>query len=210
MDHRSRKEHRDKKASRKRRRSSSGSSSISSSSSLSNDRAEKRRKDKPIKILHDVVIKLPNRPPSGTSQQLLRVDIRQGDEELVPVFDPSEDDADVERWTKQVDGIAEQFEWDGRAILRLIVTRLKGHAKQWYDTRHEVTSTWSEVKEALIQQFRKTIPFAKLIKEAVLYETTSGQELRDYCLQKLDKIRKLKLPISDEHIIDMIIDGIKH
>lgn len=91
---------------------------------------------------------------------------------------------------------------------RLILGRLKGHARQWYDTRPRVAVTWQETKEALKQQFRKSVPFSKLFKEAALYESYPGQALGDYCFQKLSKMRKLDIEIPDKYLIDAVIDGI--
>ncbi|XP_029054694.2 uncharacterized protein LOC114881970 [Osmia bicornis bicornis] len=135
--------------------------------------------------------------------------VRQGDEQMIPLFDPSKDDLVVEKWMERVDGLAEQFDWDDRSILRLIASRLRGHARQWYDTGLQVTTTWTETKAGMIQQFRKSVPFLKLFKEAALYKASPGQSLRDYCFQKLNKIRNLDIVIREEYQIDMVIDGIK-
>lgn len=178
------------------------------SSSPSVDDTELRIRDERIKLLESMVEKLCNRP--ANPEQRPRVDIRPKDEYLLPIFDPSDDASNVERWTDEVDKTAEQFGWDGRAILRLIVDRMKGHARQWFETRRQSASTWPEIKAALIQQFRKSVPFVKLMREAVLYEAAPGQDLGDYCFQKLDKLRKLEATYTDEQLIDMVIDGINH
>ncbi|XP_011861043.1 PREDICTED: uncharacterized protein K02A2.6-like [Vollenhovia emeryi] len=85
--------------------------------------------------------------------------------------------------------------------------RLKGHARQWYDTRPRLAITWTEMKESLKQQFCKSVPFSKLFKEAALYESAPGQALGDYCFQKLNKMRKLDI-IPDKYLIDAVIGGI--
>lgn len=80
----------------------------SSSGSLLDDRANKLLQER-IKVLESVVEILSSRAASQLAQPprvLQRVDIRQEDEELLPLFDPSEDDADVERWIEQVDDTA--------------------------------------------------------------------------------------------------------
>lgn len=97
--------------------------------------------------------------------------------------------------------------------MRLILTRLKGHAKLWYNTRPEVVITWIATKEEIMQQFRKSVPFNKLLKDAALYETSRGQALGYCCFNKLNKLRKLDLVIPDilvipEYLIDAVIGGI--
>jgi len=107
-----------------------------------------------------------------------------------------------------VDDLAKQYEWDDRAIMRLIPGRLRGHARQWYDTQPRLAITWEETKELLKQQFRKSVPFSKLFREAALYECAPGQALGDYCFQKLNKMRKLDIRIPDKYLIDVVIGGI--
>ncbi|XP_026827722.1 uncharacterized protein LOC113562444 [Ooceraea biroi] len=60
----------------------------------------------------------------------------------------------------------------------------------------------------LQQHFRKSIPFAKLLREAALYGSVPGQVLGDYCFQKLNKLRKLDVQIPDKYLIDAVIGGI--
>lgn len=83
---------------------------------------------------------------------------------MIPPFDPARDELVIEKWIEHVDDLAEQYGWDGydRAIMRLIPSRLKGHARQWYDARPRLAVTWAETKGDLKQQFRKSIPFSRL------------------------------------------------
>ncbi|CAK9804619.1 hypothetical protein ANTQUA_LOCUS8955 [Anthophora quadrimaculata] len=92
--------------------------------------------------------------------------------------------------------------------MRLIASRLRGHARQWYDTRTEFATTWAETKVFLVAQFRRTMPFSRLLREADLYEAKPGQQLGDYCFQKLNLIRRLNIGLSDEKTIDMVIFGV--
>lgn len=46
-----------------------------------------------------------------------------------------------------------------------------------------------------MDQFRKSIPFAKMFTKAAIYQAAPGQKLGDYCFKKLDKIRKLNVNI---------------
>ena len=50
--------------------------------------------------------------------------------------------------------------------------------------------------------------FAKLLKEAALYETQPEQDLSEYCFNKLDKLRSLKLKIPEEYLVDAVIGGV--
>lgn len=126
----------------------------------------------------------------------------------MPLFDPLKDDLVIEKWIKHVDDLAEQYDWNDRSIMRLIPGRLKGHARQWYDARPRLAITWADTKDSLKQQFRKSVPFSKLFREAAIYGSTPGQALGDYCFQKLSKMRKLDINIPDRYLIDAVIGGI--
>ncbi|CAK9814127.1 Pro-Pol polyprotein [Anthophora plagiata] len=134
--------------------------------------------------------------------------VRPGDEQLIPMYDPSKEDVAIENWVRHVDDLAARFSWDDLCVMRLIASRLKGHARQWYDTRMQVATTWAETKVLLVAQFRRTMPFSRLLREADLYEAKPGQSLGDYCFQKLNLIRRLNIGLSDEKTIDMVVYGI--
>lgn len=134
--------------------------------------------------------------------------IHKGDEQMIPLFDPSQDDLVIEKWIEHVDKLAVQYNWDERAIMRLIPSRLKGHARQWYDTRQNLAVSWTETKELLKQHFRKSVRFSKLFKEAALHASSPGQALGDYCFQKLNMLRKLDIIIPDKYLVDAVIGGI--
>lgn len=68
---------------------------------------------------------------------------------MIPLFDPSRDDPVIDKWIEHVDDSAAQYDWNEKAILRLIPSRLKGHARLWYDTRQRVAITWTEAKEGI-------------------------------------------------------------
>lgn len=183
----------------KRERSRSLSGSVSGSESDG-----RRRRDERFEQLERIVKNLDRRSGSHARGSC----IHKGDELMIPLFDPSKDDLVVEKWIEHVDDLAAQYDWDDKAILRLIPGRLRGHARQWYDARPRLTGTWNNIKDSLIQQFRKSVPFSKLFKEAAVYESIPGQSLGDYCFQKLSKMRKLDVVIPDKYLIDAVIGGI--
>jgi hypothetical protein len=123
-----------------------------------------------------------------------------GDEYLIPIFDPAKDDARIEHWVERVDSLAERYRWDD-TIIRLI-------ASQWYNEQTRYDATRAHIRNDFVAQFRKSVPFSKLLKEAANYETTAGQTLGDYCFQKLSKLRALQLQIPEECLVDAVIGGI--
>ncbi|XP_026666917.1 RNA-binding protein 25-like [Ceratina calcarata] len=130
------------------------------------------------------------------------------DEYTVPVFDPVRDSADIEKWVGQVDRLARRYQWSDDDIIRIIARNLKGHAKRFYDEEQEYDHSWKSLSRLLIRQFRKPMPFGRLLKEAANFSARPGQKLGDYCFEKMSKLRALKLDIPDEYMEDAIISGI--
>lgn len=158
-----------------------------SSQPSSSGRDGRKKQDDCIDIFKELFIQLSNVSKeqwlaSQECQQAKKNNICPGDQALIPYFDPATDNITVIQWTKDVDELAKKFCWDECSILRLIVPRLKGNARKWYDTRCCVAGSWSEIKSSMIKTFNKPLPFAKLIKEAILYETKPGQNLGDYII----------------------------
>ncbi|XP_011883872.1 PREDICTED: uncharacterized protein LOC105571014 [Vollenhovia emeryi] len=191
--HKSRHESERRKSKRKR-----------SYSPRSSSEDQRKQSDERFERLERIVESLDRRSRSHTGGSY----IQKGDELMIPLFDPSKDDLVIEKWIEHVDDLSAQYDWDDKAILRLIPGRLRGHARQWYDARPRLTGMWSEIKNSLTQQFRKSVPFSKLFKEAANYESTPGQSLGDYCFQKLSRMRKLDITIPDKYLIDAVIGGI--
>jgi hypothetical protein len=59
--------------------------------------------------------------------------VHSGDEYLIPVFDSAKDDTRIEHWVERVDCLTKPYQWYDNMIIRLIASRLKGSACQWYD-----------------------------------------------------------------------------
>lgn len=100
-----------------------GSSKRKRHESSSSSDGESKRRDEWLERLERLVESMGRPPPPRSSS------IQKGDELMIPSFDPSRDILTVEKWIEHVDDLAEQYDWDGRAIMRLIPGRLKGHAR---------------------------------------------------------------------------------
>ena len=178
--------------------SSSGSSSSSSSSSCSSSSSKCTRKR--IKILEAELKLMNSRQP--------RFLVRPGDELLIPEFDPSDDTSDAATWVERVEVQASRYHWTDDVIFRLIAGRLKGNARAWYDETTKYHISWEEFAITLKKQFCKSVPFNTLFKDAALYEASPGQSLGDFCFQKLTRLRRMKLTLPDEYVIDAVIGSI--
>lgn len=67
---------------------------------------------------------------------------------------------------------------------------------------------WQYLKEVLIKQFRKPLPFSKLLLDAATYQATQGQDLGEYCFDKLAKLKLLNRHIPEPYLVNAVIGGI--
>lgn len=188
---------RDRGSRKKRSRDSSSSSTDSDSSATMK---------KQLKMLKKQIDELKNKPSTSSAADAAALFI--SDEQAIPVFDSSKDDISIETWVTKVDTLGERYKWSDEYIIRIIASRLKGHARQWYYEQTKNDASWYEMKSMMLEHFRKSVPFANLLRDASNYEARPNQNLGDYCFRKLSKLRALKLQIPDECLVDAVIGGI--
>jgi hypothetical protein len=73
--------------------------------------------------------------------------------------------------------LAKNYGWDDRSTTKLIASRLQRMARRWYDAQDHPGMNWRDMRAQLVKQFHKPLPFAKLLREAALYEAQPGQDL---------------------------------
>lgn len=181
-----------KKVKTKARRKRSPLSNTSSSSS--DDEQETSRRQKKRRAIRGNVHFF------GTSNY--------GEEKMIPVFDPQKADQSIEIWVRRVDELVKCYKWDDLTIIRLVTNRLVGMARRWYDSQEQLAVKWKKMKKLLVKQFTKPLPFSKLLRDAATYETQSNQNFSEYCFNKLDKLRALKIKIPEVYLVDAVIGGI--
>lgn len=74
----------------------------------------KKRREERVERLERIVESLDRRSYTRSSC------IHRGDEQMIPMFDTLKDDLVIEKWIEHVDDLAMQYDWDNRAIMRLI------------------------------------------------------------------------------------------
>lgn len=92
--------------------------------------------------------------------------------------------------------------------LPIIARNLRGHARKFYHEEQSRDHSWRTLKELFFRQFKKPVPFGRLLREAASYSARPGQKLGDYCFEKLTRLRALKVEIPDAYLEDAIIVGI--
>lgn len=183
--------------------SASTSSTTSTDSSDTNTSQSTKRLRRKLKNLQNRLNVVENRATINVGGQ-----VGQGEEYVIPVFDPQRSDQSIVTWTRRVDELARTYKWNDVTTVKLVANRLRGMARRWYDTQDQLRVSWTEMKTLLEKQFKKPMPFSKLFKNAALYEARPGQDLSEYCFNKLEKLKSLNLIIPEQSQIDAVIGGI--
>jgi hypothetical protein len=123
-----------------------------------------------------------------------------GENDVIPVSDPQSTQS-VDTRVHRVDELAKNYVWDDRSTTKLVVSRLQGMVKRWYDAQDQLGMNWRNMRAQLVKQFHKPLPFAKLLREAALYEVQPGQDLSEYCFLKMEKLKALKLAIPEDYLL---------
>lgn len=187
-------------------------------SSSENDRSytPPRRNDEPqqleLAVTNDDLLALRRLVSTGSNNVVENSNVRPNvpyfkDDRLISDFDPNH--SNVNDWLHKINDLAHMYRWDELTIVYLALGKLKGTARVWYDGLRSTRYTWKQWQEMLIKTFPSKINFGKLFYEAATYEAMPGQDLSVYSFTKQSKINKLGIDLSDEQIVDCVIEGIK-
>lgn len=127
---------------------------------------------------------------------------------FLPEFDSEASKFDVDDWLEKVNNCATVYNWEDKTKLFFAVCKLRGNAKIWYDELPNPPLTWEVFSRMITRQFTGELGFGKLLKEAVLYTSTPGQDLKTYCFLKVGKSNRLKLDLSEDKLVDFVAEGI--
>lgn len=131
------------------------------------------------------------------------------DDRLLSDFDPTNDNQNINDWLNKVNECARMYHWDELTTIYLALGKLQGIARVWYDGLKTTQYSWTQWEHLLKTTFPSKLNFGQLFHAAASYKAQIGQDLHEYCFTKLTKLNKLRLTLTDEQIIDVIIDGVQ-
>lgn len=127
---------------------------------------------------------------------------------IIGEFNPA--NQNVREWIDAIDEYAIIYKWNDRTICHLALTKLRGAADVWYRGLPSRIFTWSEWKDLLIQNFVAKRNLHKLMENMVMCVAKNNQSLYEYAFEKLAHINKLKISLTDEDKVDLIMGGINN
>ena len=189
---------------RRRRRSrtrSIGSLRTSPVDRHSSERSRARSRDTDIARLAEALSGIVSSSTKRSSNQFLN-------EKFLPEFDPGTKILSAVEWIEKINDCSVVYEWDDKVKLYLSGCKLRGNAKLWYDGLTHSFLNWEVFSHALIKQFPGEESFGRLFNDVAAYKSKPGQDLQEYCFNKLRRINKLKLDIPDNRKVDLIAHDI--
>jgi hypothetical protein len=69
-------------------------------------------------------------------------------------------------------------------------------ARRWYESQEHLKTNWSEMKQLMLRQFHKLMPFSKLLCEAALYETQKDNSKIQNRMGKMPEIQDWLTPCT--------------
>ncbi|XP_063973835.1 uncharacterized protein LOC135160784 [Diachasmimorpha longicaudata] len=135
-------------------------------------------------------------------------------EKILPEFDPESKRQSVEDWLNKVNRCAEIRHWNNWQKLYLATLRLRGCARGWFE-QVSVSETpflsWREFSMAITGKFpfSKTISFGDTLEDMLQFTSdSSGMSVKSYYYEKINRINRLNVDVSEERAFELVVRGI--
>lgn len=124
----------------------------------------------------------------------------------LPSYSPK--DSDLEEWIASVDNVVLTMKWTEQEAAVRAASALKDSARTWYENWRPVSVTWTGMKTSLLSAFPKRRNFGHKFNEAANLVSNHCKTYEEYIREKHEKLLRLRLNLTDEQIVDIIIFGI--
>lgn len=125
---------------------------------------------------------------------------------VIPEFDPSNDNQSVEWWVHKVSECAQIYAWDDRQICHYALPKLTGLAKKWYQGLPSLLYTWPQWVEKLKAAFPSTENYGDLLCRMLKIRCKFGQPLDSYYYDKIALLNRCE--ITGRKAVGCLIHGI--
>lgn len=125
----------------------------------------------------------------GNSQRLNNNQLNN----VVPEFDPSSKNQNIDLWINKVNECSSIYEWDEKQTIHFALQKLTGLAKKWFECLPSVVYGWSEWQEKLRKAFPGQQNYGRLLEEMLGRTTRNNESLREYFYDKLSLISRCEI-----------------
>lgn len=129
-------------------------------------------------------------------------------DKIIGNFDPVCDN--INMYLHKLESLAKIHNWDEVYLCHLIVDKLQGVAESWYKTLIEIPDNWPKWKSLLTSTFPPVRDLHLLMSVMLEVKPRVGQNLFEYCFEKLNAIRKMNLGLSGPDEVNLIIGDINN
>ncbi|XP_015124675.1 uncharacterized protein LOC107046553 [Diachasma alloeum] len=135
-------------------------------------------------------------------------------EKILPEFDPESKRLSVDDWLNKVNRCAEVRHWNNWQKLYLATLRLRGCARGWFEQVSVSDApflSWREFSMAIAGKFpfSKTISFGETLEDMLQFTSdSSGMSVKSYYYEKINRINRLNVDVSEERAFELVVHGI--
>ena len=180
-----------KSALRNETSSSEESSEEESSEEESSEEEKEKQKDRRTK---------PNQQKSQSRQSISIRDV----EDSLRKFD-GKNGIPIEKWIEDIELEAEGNNFTNREKFILARKLLTGRARTFYDSRRNIT-TWSKLKETLLEEFENISLPADIHKELANRKIQRGEEVSDYFITMCELASRGN--VDNQSLLQYVLEGI--
>lgn len=126
---------------------------------------------------------------------------------LIPEFDPSKKNQNINTWISKVNEISTLYKWHDKHIIYYVIPKLVGNAKRWYEGLTSVNYTWIEWQQKLRAAFPTSENFGQMLLDMLNKKAKFGENLEDYYYEKIALLNRCD--IQGVRAVECIIFGIE-
>ncbi|KAH7938087.1 hypothetical protein HPB49_019765 [Dermacentor silvarum] len=126
----------------------------------------------------------------------------------LPTFSGTDNES-VGEWITSVESMHERSSWNDMAMLNAGISRLRGRAAAWHRTDGVSLKSWTTWVAALRKEFDKQPLFCEWVENVNARRQTEDETITDYMYCRLQRIKRGKYALSDDDIVDWLIQGVR-
>ncbi|KAH6947623.1 hypothetical protein HPB50_020201 [Hyalomma asiaticum] len=126
----------------------------------------------------------------------------------LPTFSGTDNDS-LNEWVTSVENMRERCSWNDMATLNAGISRLRGRAAAWHRMDGVNLKDWHTWVAALRKEFDKQPLFCEWVESVNARRQKDDENITDYMYSRLQRIRRGKYALSDDDIVDWLIQGVR-
>ncbi|CAN7951732.1 unnamed protein product, partial [Ixodes pacificus] len=119
------------------------------------------------------------------------------------------DTESLTEWIASLGSMRERCSWSDMAMLSAGISRLRGRAAAWHRTEGTAIKEWADWLTALKNEFDKKPLFCQWVTSVNARSQKHNEAMTDYMYARLQLIKRGKYALTDDDIVDWLIQGVR-